>query len=97
MPKDETPRQPQALQAGGRVQSPTQGQDDPSHGAYPEQVFAGESGDPIWEPLGARRPESDQADPQRSPQGSPDERVPAGKIIDLVQTRPSQRPRVDAR
>ena len=54
MPKDETPRQPQAFQADGRDDSlPRQ---DTGHGAYPEQVFAGESGDPIWEAPGLRLP-----------------------------------------
>jgi hypothetical protein len=90
MATDETPRQPQALQAGGRLQSQAEG--DAGHGAYPEQVFAGESGDPIWEPLGTRA----QAGQIAPPRVSPDETVPAGRIIDLVQPQPAKRPRPSA-
>ena len=82
MPKDETPRQLQALQAGGRLQP--QPHDEAGHGACPEQVFAGESGDPIWEPLGARPP-AGQSALQRPPRVPPEEKVPPGRIIDLVQ------------
>ena len=80
MPKDETPRQPQAFQADGRDDSlPRQ---DTGHGAYPEQVFAGESGDPIWEAPGLWLPRF-----------SPEEKIPPGRIIDLVQAQQARRPR----
>jgi hypothetical protein len=90
MPTDETPRQPQALQAGGRLQPQADG--DAGHGAYPEQVFAGESGDPIWEPLGTRAP----AGPNAPPRMSPEEKVSAGRLIDLVQPQAAKRPRPGA-
>ena len=92
MPTDDTPRQPQALQTGGRLQSQAAG--DPGYGAFPEQVFAGESGDPIWEPLGTRT-QPGQAAPPRSP----NDKVSAGRLIDLVQPQPQaprKRPRPNA-
>ena len=95
MPKDATPRQPQALQPEDRAQagslsaSPsksaaaTQAAASSSAPAepeaYPEQVFAGECGDPIWE---GRRP-ADARGGQRVPRTVTEERVPAGRIIDL--------------
>jgi hypothetical protein len=90
MPTDETPRQPQAFQAGSRVQSQADG--EAGHGAYPEQVFAGESGDPIWESMGTRA----QAEQAAPPRVSPEEKVPAGRLIDLVQHQPNKRPRPGA-
>jgi hypothetical protein len=93
MPQDETPRQPQALQADGRVE--LQPHQDASHGAYPEQVFAGESGDPIWEQPGSRRQQAEQghAAQQRIPRVTPEEKIPPGRIIDLVQAQQARHPR----
>jgi hypothetical protein len=85
MPQDETPRQPQAFQADGRDES--QPRQESGNGAYPEQpppeqVFAGESGDPIWEAPGPR-----------PPRYSREEKIPPGRIIDLVQAQQSKRSR----
>ena len=92
MPKDQTPPPPQALDPGGRGR---QAQLDAGHGAYqeypqcPEQVFAGESGDPIWETQSARRAAGAVADavsgiPQRVPR-APENKLRPGRLIDLVQ------------
>ena len=93
MPTDKTPPQPQAQQApqtgvkGGEQQP----YDDPSHWAYPEQVFAGESGDPIWEPQSGRRAPGTAAEAafdHRVPKVVPEEKVPGGRLIDLVHAPP---------
>lgn len=94
MPKDATPRQSQALQpedlaqagslsASPKSATPTQAAASNSTRAKPEadaeQVFAGECGDPIWE---GRRPAAVRGG-QRVPRTVTEERVPAGRIIDL--------------
>ena len=60
MPKDATPRKPQAFQPEDRAQGGSHSQPDAQSpmksdaaAENPEQVFAGECGDPIWE---GRRP-----------------------------------------
>ena len=98
MPNDQTPPQPQALQADApEGQSQAGGDGDPSYdpgyGAYPEQVFAGESGDPIWETQSARRGTvagavAEAVFGQREPRVVTDEKIPCGRLIDLVHAPP---------
>ena len=68
MPTDETPPQPQAMAPEQREQE----------SLPPEQVFAGENGDPIWEPQWAQR----QGGAGRA------ERLPPGRLIDLAKSLP---------
>ena len=101
MPTDQTPTQPQALQADateGQSQAGGEGGPsfgEPSYGAYPEQVFAGESGDPIWETQSARRGPGTGAAVvaeavlgRREPRVMTDEKIPCGRLIDLVHAPP---------
>ena len=94
MPKDATPRKPQAFQPEDRAQGGSHSQPDAqlpmksdAAAENPEQVFAGECGDPIWE---GRRP-AEARPPHRVPRTVPEERLPAGRIIELGQQAPASR------
>ena len=90
MPQDGTPRQSQALQPETPEQDGSQSHSNfvTEPEAFPEQVFAGECGDPIWE---GRRP--GEARVAKTPRPTSDEHVPAGRIIDLVQGRAPEQAR----
>jgi hypothetical protein len=86
MPTDETPRQPQAMPIDAGAQ--------PGHwwtdSASPEQVFAGENGDPIWEPQPFPAPGRNER--LRRAVREPEGKLPPGRLIDLVQPRPAPPP-----
>jgi len=86
MQPDETPRQPQALQPD----------DDQAPRRLAEAAFAGECGDPIWDYAAYPAQTQDPAlpaqqrhDEETSP---PEQRVRAGRVIDLVE-RQARQPR----
>jgi hypothetical protein len=81
MPQDQTPPQPQA-------QPP---EDEGQPAAPPEQVFAGENGDPIWEPAWGQpqgHPGTSRAERLRRAGREPEGKLQAGKLIDLSKPRP---------
>lgn len=80
MPSDQTPRQPQAVQPEGKVQT--------AHEGDFAESLSGESGDPIWE-THAPQAEAGRAERARRAVREPEGKLPAGRIIDLEQT---QRP-----
>ena len=89
MHPDETPRQPQALQPDdfpAPPQSPPQ---------RPPALPAGECGDPIWEyaaypgeTQGAALPAQQRQDDETAPR---EDRLRAGRVIDLVEPQPRPR------
>ena len=79
MPQDQTPPQLQPPQDDGQPTAP------------PEQVFAGENGDPIWEPAwgpGQGPGASGRAERLRRAVREPEGKLAAGKLIDLTKPLP---------
>jgi hypothetical protein len=83
MPQEQTPPQPQA--------QPPEDEGQPT--APPEQVFAGENGDPIWEPAwGPGQGGTGRAERLRRAVREPEGKLAAGKLIDLSKPIPWAQP-----